>query len=226
MDLKVIFDNCTLLFEYFDWYAILLVFGVFGLMLPLNLIYKKIMKKESLGRLRKVISAVSVYGVSAGLIALFTGLVIKQPITAAYLFGATLPCGFLAQLLWAIIKVIRDYGVTPILKIIAESKEAKAWIVNIGLNESIVDTITTNVLAYLKGVDAKTVEDVIAQEMQITNDLRVKLTGFVKNENDMEVFISKLLEQIKSKYPKQEELKKNKQEKKVEPVVESSESQP
>ena len=48
MDFKVIFDNCSLLFEYFGWYSILLVLGTFTLMIPLNLLYKKIMKKEVL----------------------------------------------------------------------------------------------------------------------------------------------------------------------------------
>lgn len=203
MDYKVIFDNASLLFEYFGWYSILLVVGSFILMIPINLLYKKIMAKQSLARLRKIVGSLSVYVVSLGLIALFTGVVIKAPMTAAYLFSATLPCGLFAQLLWATIKVIRDYGISPILKSIAESKEAKAWIANLGLNESLVNTITTSVENYLKDVNAKTFEDVVNQELKINADLKIKLSGFVQ-DCDMNVAISKILEQVKEKYPKSE----------------------
>ena len=200
MDFKVIFDNCALLFEYFGWYSILLVVGTFGLMIPLNLLYKKIMKKESLDRLRKVISSVSVYAVALGLIALFTGVVIKAPLTASYLLGATLPCGILAQILWAVVKVVRDYGVQPLLKAVAESKEFSNWLKSIGLDKNLVDNIMTGATNYLSSVNATTVEDVIKQELALTKDLRVKLSGFVDTAN-MDTTVAKLIEQIKSKYP-------------------------
>ena len=199
MDFKVIFDNCALLFEYFGWYSILLVAGTFALMIPLNILYKKIMKKESLVRLRKTISAISVYGVALGLIALFTGAVIKAPLTASYLIGATLPCGLLAQIVWAIVKVARDYGVKPILKALSESKDFKTWLKSIGLDKKIVDNIIAGANNYLSSVDATTLDDVVKQELALTKDLRVKLAGFVETSN-MDSAVSKIMEQIKSKY--------------------------
>lgn len=202
----MIFDNCSLLFEYFGWYSVLLVLATFGLMIPLNLLYKKIMKKESLDRLRKIVSALSVYAVALGLIALFTGVVIKAPLTASYLFGATLPCGILAQILWALVKVARDYGLEPILKAIAQNKEAKAWIVSLGLEESFVNTIMTSVDKYLEGVNATTFEDVVKQELALTQNLRQKLSGFVETK-DLDPTIAKFMEKIKSKFPKAEETK-------------------
>lgn len=199
MDYKVVFDNCALLFEYFGWYSILLVIGTTGLMIPLNLLYKKIMKKDSLSRLRKVVSALSVYVVALGLVAFFTGVVVKQSITASYLFSAMLPCGLLAQVLWAVIKVIKDYGIAPIVKSIAQSKEAKQWMVDLGINESLVNTIMTRIDNYLSNVNATTFEDVVAQETVIYQDLKNKLAGFV-DATKLDEAATKILEQVKSKY--------------------------
>lgn len=215
--ITVIFNDAKLLFEYFGWYSILLVVGVFGLMIPLNLLYKKVMKKESLNRLRKLISALSVYVVSLGLIALFTGVVIKAPLTTSYLIGATIPCGFLAQMLWAIVKVVRDYGLDPILKSVAESKQAKAWITNLGLSDDLVKTITASVDKYLSSVDAKTFEDVVNQEINIRNDLKVKLAGFVAEAN-MDEAVTKMVETVTSKYPKAKVAKTEKVEETAKPA--------
>lgn len=200
MDYKVVFNNCALLFEYFGWYSILLVVGTTGLMIPLNLLYKKIMKKDSFSRLRKIVSALSVYVIALGLVAFFTGVVVKQPITASYLFSAMLPCGLLAQVLWAVIKVIKDYGIAPIVKSIAQSKEAKKWMVDLGINESLVNTIMTRIDNYLSNVNATTFEDVVAQETVIYQDLKNKLAGFV-DATKLDEAATKILEQVKAKYP-------------------------
>lgn len=173
MDYKVVFDNCSLLFDYFGWYSILLVVATTGIMIPINMLYKKLMKTESLERLRKVVSALSVYVIALALIAFFTGVVVKEPITAGYLFSAMLPCGLLAQLLWAVIKVIKDYGIEPIIKSIAQSKEAKQWFVSLGLDEGLVDTIMTRIDNYLKNVNASTLDDVVAQETILYQTLRI-----------------------------------------------------
>lgn len=199
MDYKVVFDNCALLFEYFGWYSILLVVATTGIMIPINMLYKKLMKTEPLERLRKVVSALSVYVVALALIAFFTGVVVRQPITASYLFSAMLPLGLLAQVLWAIIKVIKDYGIEPILKSITQSKEAKQWFVNLGLDEGLVNTIMTRIDNYLKNVNASTLDDVVAQETILYQDLKNKLAGFVDNDKINDV-ATKIIEQVKSKY--------------------------
>lgn len=199
MDYKVVFDNCALLFEYFGWYSILLVVATTGIMIPINMLYKKLMKTEPLERLRKVVSALSVYVVALALIAFFTGVVVRQPITASYLFSAMLPLGLLAQVLWAIIKVIKDYGIEPILKSIAQSKEAKQWFVNLGLDEGLVNTIMTRIDNYLKNVNVSTLDDVVAQETILYQDLKNKLAGFVDNDKIDET-ATKIIEQVKSKY--------------------------
>ena len=199
MDYKVVFDNCALLFDYFGWYSILLVVATTGIMIPINMLYKKLMKTEPLERLRKVVSALSVYVVALALIAFFTGVVVRQPITASYLFSAMLPLGLLAQVLWAIIKVIKDYGIEPILKSITQSKEAKQWFVSLGLDEGLVNTIMTRIDNYLKNVNVSTLDDVVAQETILYQDLKNKLAGFVDNDKIDET-ATKIIEQVKSKY--------------------------
>lgn len=215
MDYKVVFDNCALLFEYFGWYSIFLVVATTGIMIPINMLYKKLMKTESLERLRKVVSALSVYVIALALIAFFTGVVVKEPITAGYLFSAMLPLGLLAQVLWAVIKVVKDYGVAPILKSIAQSKEAKQWFVSLGLDEGLADTIMTRIDNYLKNVNASTLDDVVAQETILYQDLKNKLSGFIDNDKINEVS-TKIIEQVKSKYSNNTTNTKNETETKTE----------
>ena len=170
-------------------------------MIPINLLYKKLMKKECLQRLRKLISSLSVYGVALGLVALFTATVIKQPLTAEYLLGATLSCGLLAMLLWSVIKVVKDYGISPILKSMAQSNDVKKALKELGLDKKLVDMVMSNVDNYLKSVNAKTFEDVANQELAINRDLRTKLAGFVDSSN-MDSVVGQLLDIIKIKYSK------------------------
>lgn len=204
METSSIIDNCKLLFSYFGWYSILLVIGTTLLMIPINLLYKKIMAKDNLERLRKVVSAISVYIVSLALVAFFTGVVIKAPLTAEYLFGATLPCGLLSMLLWAVIKIVRDYGILPIIKIITENKEAKKWITDLGLNSSVVSLIIDNINKYLSNTDTKTIEDVVAKTTEINELIKQYISGFVTGEDNIVVATNNIMEMIKSKFPNAE----------------------
>lgn len=201
MDYKVVFDNCKLLFDYFGWFSILLVVATTGIMIPINMLYKKLIKKEGLQRLRKLVGSLSVYVIALGLVALFTGTVIKAPLTAEYLLGATLSCGLLSMLLWAVIKVVKDYGFAPILKSIANSKEAKQALKELGLDKALVDMVMNSVDNYLKNVNAKTFEDVANEEINLNRDIRIKLSGFVDAKN-MDAVVNKLIEDIKTKYSK------------------------
>ena len=206
--MEKIIDNCKLLFDYFGWYALLLVAGVTLLMIPINLLYKKIMVSDGLQRLRKtIVSPVTVYGLSFGFVALFTATIIKVPLTADYLFNATLPCMVLSMFLWAIIKIIIDYGFAPIIKAIANSRQAQKWISDLGLNKSVVDLIVKNINKFLAETDTKSVDDVIAKSNEIDNLIRQHLGGFVSG--DMTIAINNILDIVKKGYPnKKEEVNK------------------
>ena len=85
MDYQKFFDTGKMLFEHFGWYSLLLVLATTLIMIPVNLLWKKVMKKESLERLRKTVSCLSVYVIALGLVAFFTGVVLRHELTFGYL---------------------------------------------------------------------------------------------------------------------------------------------
>lgn len=191
-------EDAKMLFGHFGWYSILLVFGTTLLMIPLNLLYKKLFKKDGLDRLRKTISAVSVFVVAFGLVAFFTGVVLREVITMSYLVASSSCCGSLSMVLWAIIKLIRDCGIAPILKAIAESKKAKEWLKEVGISDKFLVAITEKVKAYMKDKNIVSLEDYIQRESDIIGQLRLQVAGFVTSEN-VHKTITNILQPIKSK---------------------------
>lgn len=202
MNYQAIFDNAKLLFEYFSWYSLLLVLGTTLVMIPLNILYKKIMKKDSLSRLRKSISSISVYLVSLGLIALFTGCIIKAPLTFEYLFTASMSCGILSMLLWAVIKFVRDYGFKPILKLIMQNKEARKWIKELGLSNKLINLVFDNIDNYLKDANVSTFEDYMKNETTVINQIKSQITGFVSSDK-LNAVVKNMVELIRNKYKKE-----------------------
>lgn len=191
-------EDAKMLFGHFGWYSILLVVGTTLLMIPLNLLYKKLFKKDGLDRLRKTISAVSVFVVAFGLVAFFTGVVLREVITMSYLVASSSCCGSLSMVLWAIIKLIRDCGIAPILKAIAESKKAKEWLKEVGISDKFLVAITEKVKAYMKDKNIVSLEDYIQRESDIVGQLRLQVAGFVTSEN-VHKTITNILQPIKSK---------------------------
>lgn len=191
-------EEAKMLFEHFGWCAIGLVVFTTLLMIPINLLYKKLFKKDSLNRLRKTISSISVFVVAIGVVAFFTGVIIKEPMTWNYLIGASSCCGSLSMVLWALIKLIRDYGLSPILNAIAENKKAKEWIKEVGVSQSLIDAITQKVKTYMKDKNIVSLEDYIQKETDIIGQLRLQVAGFVTSEN-VHKTITNILQPIKNK---------------------------
>lgn len=192
------FEAGNMLFEHFGLYSLLLVLGTTLLMIPLNLLYKKIMKKDSLERLRKTISALSVYAIALGLVAFFTGVVLKEPLTISYLFSSCISCGLLSMLLWAIIKFVRDYGVLPIINVVLSNKEAKKWLKEYGISSALVDLINKKIEDYIKEKKIVSLNDYVNQELNIINQIKTQLNGFVANEKINDV-VNNILQPIKDK---------------------------
>ena len=191
-------EEAKMLFENFGWYSICLVVITTCLMIPLNLLYKKLFKKDSLNRLRKTISAVSVFVVAFGIVAFFTGVVVKQPMTMSYLVASCSCCGSLSMVLWAIIKLIRDYGWMPIVNAIVESKKAKEWLKEVGINDKFLVAVTDKVKSYMKEKGIKTLDAYVQKESEIIGQLRLQVAGFVTSEN-VHKTITNILQPIKSK---------------------------
>lgn len=198
MSFEHILEEATLLFEYFGLFSLLLVLGTFLLMIPLNIVYKKIMKTQSLSRLRKVLSALSVYLVAMGLIALFTAVVIKKPVTFSYVASTSLPCGFLAQTLWTIIKFVRDYGFAPLVAKATQNKEFLAQLEELGVSKKLVNIILDNAQSYLNDKNIKDLDTYTTKELELSNKIRSELTGFVTGDINKAVItiVSKLKAQF------------------------------
>lgn len=198
MDYQKFFDTGKMLFEHFGWYSLLLVLATTLLMIPINLLWKKIMKKESLERLRKTVSCLSVYLVALGLVAFFTGVVLKHPLTFGYLLTSCTSCGLLSMLLWAIIKFVRDYGVLPLVNVVLKNKEAKKWLKELGVDKTLISVINAKVEKYLKEKNIVSLDDYINSELTIANQIRIQLNGFVANEKINDV-VNNILQPIKAK---------------------------
>lgn len=198
MDYQKFFDTAKMLFEHCGVYSIILVLSTTILMIPVNMLYKKLMKKESLDRLRKTLSCLSVYLIALGLVAFFTGVVLKKPLTFDYLFTSCMSCGLLSMFVWAVIKFVRDYGWLPVFNAIVKNKEAKKWLKELGVSEALVSLVNTNIDKYIKDNNIKSLDDYLKNEINIATQIRTQINGFVANDKVNEI-VKNILQPIKSK---------------------------
>lgn len=214
MEFAELFSNFGGLFKVFSYWSILLIVGVTLVMIPINLLWKKLMKKDKLQRLRKVVSTLSVYVVALAAVAGFTWITSTGSYTFAYLSGATLSLGFCSQFLWMIIKLIRDYGFAKVAVYIAESIDWKKSLKEFGKKFNI-DTKITDIIAteienkYLADIETDAVKAFAENETAMLSGIQQKLDGFVKTE-DLQEVAKGLFEMLRDSWkatPKVEEAK-------------------
>lgn len=186
--MEELFNNFGSLFEVFSWWSLLLIVGTTAIMIPVNILWKKIMKKDELQRLRKITSSFSVYVVAIALISIFTAIVDAGRFSdLGYLFGSTISLGFCSQVLWAIIKVVKDYGWKGIVAITDKvnwSKAIKSLGEKYNLDVKLIDYIATEIETnYLSNIDTTEAEALLENELAITEDIKKKLEGFATEEN-------------------------------------------
>lgn len=196
MDYQKFFDTMKMLFEHFGWYSLLLVLATTLIMIPINMLYKKLFKKDNLDRLRKTVSCLSVYLIALGLVAFFTGVVLKETITIDYLVASSMNCGLLSMFLWAVIKFVRDYGVLPIANMVLENKKAKAWLKELGVPEKLVEVLRDEVKS--KMGNKPTLEQYLAKEQELIAHLRLQMSGFLASDKINDA-IKNILKPIKDK---------------------------
>lgn len=196
MDYQKFFDTMKMLFEHFGWYSLLLVLATTLIMIPINMLYKKMFKKDNLDRLRKTSSCLSVYLVALGLVAFFTGVVLKETITIDYLVASSMNCGLLSMFLWAVIKFVRDYGVLPVANMVLENKKAKAWLRELGVSEKLVEVLRDEVKS--KMGNKPTLEQYLAKEQELIAHLRLQMSGFLASDKINDA-IKNILKPIKDK---------------------------
>lgn len=202
MDLDKTLVFVEQIFSYFGWYSIALVALTTFIMIPVSLLLKKIFKSESTQRLRKTISSLLVYGVSAGVVSAYTAIFKVATITFHYLVNTAIPIALLAMLLWAIIKVVRDYGFKPLLKIISKSKAWKEGIYKLGVDKKVVDLVIAKADKYLAGINATKAEEVIKQETILTRQIAAEINGFIDGTVNIGEVATKLAKAVVSKHSK------------------------
>lgn len=187
MEFTELFRNFGSLFETFQWWSILLIAGVVGIMIPINMLLKKLMKDENIARLRKIIAFLSVYVVSIGVVALFTAVATGTQITALYLFGASFALGFCAQFTWEIIKVIRDYGFKKFLvwasRKIDEDKLIKQISVKYGIDKKLVKELIAKAKEQIKDIDTAEIDRVFAEDTEFMIALKQRLESIIYADN-------------------------------------------
>lgn len=176
------------LFTTFGWWSLLLISATVAIMYPINVLWKKVMQKDDLSRLRKIVAFISVYIVSFGLVAIFTAIFSSGSFAdSKYLFSSTLALGFCSQVVWELVKVIRDYGFKQFVSYISEKVDWKKAVKQVSkkynVNAKFVDEIISQVeKIYI--TDETTAKNVIIDnEMKIVNDIYDRLKPAVREEN-------------------------------------------
>lgn len=193
MELQDIFNKFGSLFDTFGWWSIALITATVVIMIPVNLLWKKLMKKENLSRLRKITSFLSVYVVALILVSAITAIFSKGSFNDfGYLSGSTLALGFCAQVIWELIKIIRDYGFNKFIVWASEKidwkKSLKKFTKQYNIDSKLVDYITDAIEdKYLKGVDVADVKLFEENESSMLLDIHQRLSGFVSTENLEEI---------------------------------------
>ena len=148
MTMSELFRHFGELFEAYNYWSILLIAGVVISMIPLNILYKKVMKGRY-ERLAKVVAFISVYIVSAAFIAVFTAITKVYPFSVGYVIGSALALGFCSQVTWEMIKLIRDYGaknfILWILAALERERLLSSFAEKYGIDKKIVKIIISNI---------------------------------------------------------------------------------
>lgn len=201
MELAELFRHFGCLFETFHWWSLLLIAGVIAIMIPVNMLWKKLMNKEGMARLRKIIAFISVYVVATGVVTLFTAVATELTITASYLLGSALALGFCAQFGWEIVKLIRDYGFKKFISWIAQKidadKIASQIATKYNVDKSLIKTLISETKSKLNE-NTDELEKAFAEDTQILSELHNRLATIV-DANNVEAAAKEVFELITKK---------------------------
>lgn len=196
-------------FQAYGWWSLLLVLLTFGLMIPINLLVKKLFEKsisEPMDRLRKTISSGLVYVVAFALSYIYVAI-FKVETTAAIVFGNSLPVAVLAMGLWSVVKLARDGAIKPLLKKYQDPVKAKLKEIT-GVDAKIIDNIYGKLVEYVKDSDVENAEMVLNHEKELLLKSIDMLTGFTENVSSSDI-ASQLYECLKLKFVKKQKGEKN-----------------
>jgi hypothetical protein len=200
MEEKVI-DYVVQLFKGFGYWSIALVGATTLFMIPVNLLIKKLFSKatsDSVIRVRKTLSQSLVF-VFSGLFILLFCVIFEKPLDVNFITINAIPCGGISMVLWGIIKVVRDLGFKPLLKLFVSSNSFKKMLKNVPLDAQVKTTVFNALSNLVKDADGKNAEVVISKSLELTARATQMLNGFVSNPKEIAV---QLVEVLQKKYSK------------------------
>ena len=173
------------LFNAFQWWSLLLVVATVGIMYPVNLLWKKLMTKGDLARLRKIVAFASVYVVALIVVCVFTGIFSAESFAdAKYVFSSTIALGFCSQIVWELVKVIRDYGFKKFIAYLSEKidwkKTVKAVAKQYNVNTKLVNEIISQIEKIY--VNEENINTLIDERLSIIDDIKGRLQSAVNSE--------------------------------------------
>ena len=189
------------LFSSFGWWTLAVVGTSFLIMIPINLAIKAIFKKVSgttVDRIRKTIAQICVFGVSAGVITIFA-LIIPTELSAGFVFTNCVPCGALAMIVWAIVKLIRDTGFAPLISYLAQNKEIKNLLKEIPIDQDAIKVVYDKLCNLVKNTDGTNAEIVVNKANEIVARAKEMLNGFADVTSIADAS-QKLLQALKLKF--------------------------
>lgn len=198
-----IFTYGKQLYSWFGWWSVAIVCAVTLIMIPINLLIKKIFeraKSDSVVRIRKTISSLMVFVVAFGTLALAC-LIFKMPFTFGFGLVGCVPTGALAMVVWAIIKVIVDCGIGPIISAVSKSKSVKKLLKSTGLDKDIVNAIYHKLDELVDNTDGENAQLVFSKSAEIIAKAESLLNGFTAEDN-VKVVAQKFLQALQKKYSK------------------------
>lgn len=190
------------MFSQFGYWCFLLIAFVTLVMIPTNILVKKIFEKytsTSANRIRKTVSQSLVFVFSAIALVIYE-LIATKNVSLQFVLYNLIPCGGASMILWAIIKIARDCGIKPLIKLLTQTNAVKKLLKEIPLDKEIKNTIFDALVKLVENSDGENAEIVLNKTVEITQRAEQMLNGFVENPKEIaKNFVDALIQKFTKK---------------------------
>ena len=183
MEEKII-EYVKSLFANYGWWALALVGATFLVMIPVNALIKVVFKNAKsteASRIRKTLSALFVYLVAMGVVAV-ANLILHIDTNIEFLFISCVPVGSVAMVVWAAFKFTRDLGFGWLIKMLEKSGKIKEILKGLPLDNKIAFKIYNNLIEQIEKAKGENSQIVESKQVELTAMASSMLNGFVEAE--------------------------------------------
>lgn len=183
MEEKII-EYVKSLFANYGWWALALVGATFLVMIPVNALIKVVFKNAKsteASRIRKTLSALFVYLVAMGVVAV-ANLILHIDTNIEFLLVSCVPVGSVAMVVWAAFKFTRDLGFGWLIKMLEKSGKIKEILKSLPLDNKIAFKIYNNLIEQIEKAKGENSQIVESKQVELTSMASSMLNGFVEAE--------------------------------------------